>query len=42
LTEIQEVGTSETVPPGSLDDIIVVREWNPLEPFVIEDKYLQR
>jgi hypothetical protein len=42
LAEVQEVGTSGTVPAGSLDDIIVFREWNPLETDVIEDKYLQR
>jgi hypothetical protein len=39
LGEVVETGASETVPAGAFDDIVVVREWNPLEPDVVEDKY---
>jgi hypothetical protein len=39
LGEVIETGASATVPAGSFDDVVVVREWNPLEPDVVEDKY---
>jgi hypothetical protein len=39
MAEVHETGTSATVPAGTFDDVLVVREWNPLEPDVIEDKY---
>ncbi|NIR35097.1 MAG: hypothetical protein GWN79_02270 [Actinobacteria bacterium] len=39
LGEVHQLGVSETVPAGSFDDIVVIREWNPLEPDVVEDKY---
>jgi hypothetical protein len=39
LAEVAELGVSETVPAGSFDDVVVIREWNPLEPDVVEDKY---
>ncbi len=32
-------GEAETVAFGSFDDLLVIREWNPLEPDVIEHKY---
>lgn len=39
LGEVHEVGVSQTVPAGTYDDLVVIREWNPLEPDVVEDKY---
>ena len=27
------------MPAGSYDDVVVTRDWNPLEPDVIEQKY---
>jgi hypothetical protein len=39
LGEVLQLGQSETVPAGSFDDVVVIREWNPLEPDVVEDKY---
>ena len=37
--EVSQVGVSQTVIAGEYDDIVVIREWNPLEPDVVEDKY---
>ena len=42
LAEILQLDGSETVPLGSLTQLLVVREWNPLEPEVIENKYYAR
>lgn len=39
LGEVLQLGVSETVTAGTFDDLVVIREWNPLEPDVIEDKY---
>ena len=39
LGEVLRTGVSETVPAGAYDEIVVIREWNPLEPDVVEDKY---
>lgn len=39
LGEVSQDGVSQTVPAGEYDDIVVIREWNPLEPEVVEDKY---
>jgi len=39
LAEVYQLGVSQRLSAGSLDDIVVVREWNPLEPDVVEDKY---
>jgi hypothetical protein len=39
LGEVFDTGVSQTVPAGEFDDIVVIREWNPLEPDVVEDKY---
>jgi predicted TIM-barrel fold metal-dependent hydrolase len=35
MAEVSQVGVTE----GDYTDVIVIREWNPLEPDVIEDKY---
>lgn len=39
LGEVHRTGVSETLPAGVYDEIVVIREWNPLEPDVVEDKY---
>jgi hypothetical protein len=39
LAEVVRTGESETVPAGSFDGLVVIKEWNPLEPEAIEEKY---
>jgi hypothetical protein len=39
MAEVVRVGESETVPFGSFDGLVVIEEWNPLEPDVVEEKY---
>mgnify|MGYP003573070252 FL=1 len=39
MAEVDEVAASATVPAGAFDDVVIIREWNPLEPDVVEDKY---
>jgi hypothetical protein len=39
LAEVVRTGQSETVPAGAYDDLVVIKEWNPLEPDAIEEKY---
>ena len=39
LAEITALDASESVPFGDFDDLLVIQEWNPLEPEVTEDKY---
>ena len=39
VAEIARTGVAETVAYGSFDDLLVIREWNPLEPDVVEEKY---
>jgi hypothetical protein len=39
LAEVVRTGESETVPAGAYDDLVVIKEWNPLEPDAIEEKY---
>lgn len=39
MAEVIRVGASETVPFGSFDGLLVIEEWNPLEPDVVEEKY---
>jgi hypothetical protein len=38
LGEIIDVGASVEVPAGSFDDVVMTRDWNPLEPDVVEEK----
>jgi hypothetical protein len=38
MAEVLRVGGSATVPAGSFDDVVTIREWTPLEPDVIEEK----
>ena len=39
MAEVARLGETETVPYGSFDALLVIREWNPLEPEVVEEKY---
>jgi hypothetical protein len=39
LAEVVRVGVSEDVAFGSFDDVTVIKEWNPLMPDVVEEKY---
>lgn len=39
LAEVLQLDGSETVPFGSFAELLVIREWTPLEPEVIENKY---
>jgi hypothetical protein len=38
MAEVVRVGVSEEVADEAMDDLIVIEEWNPLEPEVIEEK----
>jgi hypothetical protein len=38
LGEVTSVGGSKTVPAGDYTDVVVTKDWNPLEPDVIEQK----
>ncbi len=38
VVEVLRTGQSVTVPAGTFDDVLVTREWNPLEPDVVEEK----
>jgi hypothetical protein len=42
LGEVVRVGVSEDVGSRRLDDLVVTKEWNPLEPRVVEEKYYAR
>ena len=39
LAEVVRRGESASVPAGEFDDVLVIKEWNPLEPDVVEEKY---
>jgi hypothetical protein len=39
LGEIIHVGERKSVAAGSYEDVVVTRDWNPLEPDVVEEKY---
>lgn len=39
IAEVVRLGESATVPYGAYDDLVVISEWNPLEPDVVEEKY---
>jgi hypothetical protein len=42
LAEVLRLDGKATVPFGSFEDLLVIEEWNPLEPKVIENKYYAR
>lgn len=39
MAEVVRLDGTETVPYGSFTGLLVTREWNPLEPDVVEEKY---
>jgi hypothetical protein len=39
LGEVVRVGERTTVAAGSYEDVVVTRDWNPLEPEVVEEKH---
>jgi hypothetical protein len=39
MAEVVRRGASESVAVGEFDHLVVIREWNPLEPDVVEEKY---
>ena len=39
MAEVFSLSESESVPYGSFDNLLAIREWNPLEPGVVEHKY---
>jgi hypothetical protein len=38
MAEVIRVGASEEVAQGTYDQLVVIEEWTPLEPEVIEEK----
>ncbi|HEY8058667.1 MAG TPA: hypothetical protein VID94_07940 [Acidimicrobiales bacterium] len=39
MGEVLRTGETVSVPGGDFTDVIVTRDWNPLEPDIIEEKY---
>ncbi|MGH9178861.1 MAG: hypothetical protein ACRD0N_09950 [Acidimicrobiales bacterium] len=39
MAEVVRVDEAKTVRFGDFDDVVVTRDWNPLEPDVVEEKY---
>ena len=39
MAKVLSLDESATVPYGSFDHLLMTRDWNPLEPGVIEQKY---
>jgi hypothetical protein len=39
LAQVTALDASESVPFGDFDNLLVIKEWNPFEPEVTEDKY---
>jgi hypothetical protein len=39
MAEVTDVGAVKTIARGEYRDVVVIKEWNPLEPEVIERKY---
>jgi hypothetical protein len=39
MGEVARLGETANVPFGTFDDLLVTRDWNPLEPDVVEEKY---
>jgi hypothetical protein len=39
LAEVRSLDATESVPFGDFDQLVVIKEWNPLEPDVVEEKY---
>lgn len=39
MAEVLRVDEAKTVPVGRFDRVVVTRDWNPLDPEPIEEKY---
>jgi hypothetical protein len=39
VAEVLRLDATESVPFGDFDQLVVIEEWNPLEPEVVEEKY---
>jgi hypothetical protein len=39
MAEVVRTGVAETVAFGAFDDLMVIEEWTPLSPSVVEEKY---
>ena len=39
LVEIQELGATRSVQLGDYQDVLVTKEWNPLDPEIVENKF---
>lgn len=39
MAEVADIAQSAVVPAGDFSDVLVIREWNPLEPDVVEEKH---
>jgi hypothetical protein len=39
MAEVAQVGTTKAIALGQYTDVVVIKEWNPLEPDVVEQKY---
>ncbi len=39
VAEVRRLDATESVPFGDFDQLVVIEEWNPLEPEVVEEKY---
>jgi len=42
VAEVVRTGERAEVPAGRFEDLLVILEWNPLEPEVLEEKYYAR
>ena len=42
MGEVVRVGASKSIMFGDFEDVLVTRDWNPLEPDVVEEKYYAR
>lgn len=38
MAQVERLGETVTVPYGSFSDVLVTKDWNPLEPGVVEEK----
>src|SRR5215510_7012256 len=39
MAEVAQVGTTKAIALGQYTDVVVIKEWSPLEPDVVEQKY---
>ncbi len=42
VAEVARQNATVTVPFGSFDGVLVISEWNPMEPDVVEEKHYVR